>query len=468
MNDLLSSLKLNGFEKLSGEMTGLGQINLLIGANGSGKSSVFRLLTRFGKTRFPLAAPYQDSEAALGLKGLNANVVLISPSIQTNFEFLLFSEVADLFVNCSIEEQIVEVPFKTGNPNQESVGVTRTKTHTVAGVNSAELGTTAPAGWSRLSRLFGAIRKELTKQANIAASAESQLTIFCIEEPEIGLHPSVQKKFLHRLKVMLAQFNVPVQCFIATHSPYLVSSSAELENSKVYLFDNCNLCDLQGRSFPNETSNGYSGNQALVAAHCLLGSGIDDFVPKIVFCENSVCEFLKAIAVRGGPEVPIFIQTVGGDLNAINSVHAFSTLFETLLVLSKGHAPTSLFLPSAISAVVDGPLDEPTQRRLDKLQLQLKRELNVVTLGVEAELESNYPTSLVVSFFNKNFGNLEPSSSITKSFREQYDRMLNPTQNKASWVGNKKAELARYVVHESNAQEFFYLRELASGLYLKL
>jgi hypothetical protein len=83
-------------------------------------------------------------------------------------------------------------------------------------------------------------------------------------------------------------------------------------------------------------------NQALIAAHYLLGSGIDDFVPKMAYCENSVCQLLQAIANRGGPEVPVFIQTVGGDLNAINNVHAFSTLFATLLVLSKGNAPTNL------------------------------------------------------------------------------------------------------------------------------
>jgi hypothetical protein len=276
----------------------------------------------------------------------------------------------------------------------------------------------------------------------------------------------VQKKFLHRLKMMLSKSDVPVQCFISTHSPYLVRSSAELANTKIYLFDNCNLCDLQGKSFANESSNGYSGNQALIAAHYLLGSGIDDFVPKMVFCENSVCQLLQAIANRGGPGVPVFMQTVGGDLNAIKNVHAFSTLFATLLVLSKGSAPTSLFLPPTISAVVDGPLDEPIQKQLE--ELQQKRELNVFTIGVEAELEANYPTRLVDSFFIKNFGKVKTELSITKSFGFEYAHELNPTSNRASWVGTKKAELARYVVQEADAQEFSCLRETALELYRKL
>jgi ABC-type branched-subunit amino acid transport system ATPase component len=466
MNNLLPSLKLNGFEKLRGEMTGLAQINLLIGANGSGKSSVFRLLTTFGKSRLPMDAPYKDSEAAQALKGLNANVVLINPPIQTSFDFPLFSAVADLFENCSVEEQIVEVPFEKKTFAFESVGVTRTKTHTVAGVKTTDLSTTAPAGWSRLSRIFGLVSKELTKQANIADSAKSQLTLLCIEEPENGLHPSVQKKFLQRLKMMLSKSDVPVQCFISTHSPYLVRSSAELENTKIYLFDNCNLCDLQGKSFANEPSNGYSSNQALVAAHYLLGSGIDDFVPKMVFCENSVCTLLQAIAKKGGPEVPVFIQTVGGDLDAINYVNGFSTLFATLVVLSKGSAPTSLFLPPTISAVVDGPLDGPTQRQLKKLQQ--KRELNVFTIGVTAELEANYPTRLVDNFFDQNFGKVKTDFSITKSFGVEYDCKPCSTQNKASWVGTKKAELARWVVQKADEQEFLHLRDLASELYKKL
>jgi hypothetical protein len=176
----------------------------------------------------------------------------------------------------------------------------------------------------------------------------------------------------------------------------------------------------------------------------LLGSGIDDFVPKMVFCENSVCMLLQAIAKKGGPEVPVFIQTVGGDLDAINNVHAFSTLFATLLVLSKGNAPTSLFLPPVISAVVDGPLDRPTQTQLEKLQQ--KQELNVFTIDVEAELEANYPTRLVDSFFDQNFGK----------------------KNMASWVGTKKAELARWVVQKADEQEFLHVRDIASELHKKL
>jgi hypothetical protein len=42
--------------------------------------------------------------------------------------------------------------------------------------------------------------------------------VLCIEEPETGLHPSIQKELLKQLLEWLEAFTLPVQCFVTTHS----------------------------------------------------------------------------------------------------------------------------------------------------------------------------------------------------------------------------------------------------------
>jgi predicted ATP-dependent endonuclease of OLD family len=71
--------------------------------------------------------------------------------------------------------------------------------------------------------------------------------IFLLEEPEIGLHPNAQKKFVGWLSDFIkkvfeeleknGRLTIPifdVQFFISTHSPFIVNAALELEGQKVY------------------------------------------------------------------------------------------------------------------------------------------------------------------------------------------------------------------------------------------
>jgi AAA ATPase domain len=463
----ITNLDLNKFEKLNGELKSLAKINLLIGPNGSGKSSVLRLLF---ENKWTQSQAITKESASLPerapLRAFKYRAALIESSNKTTFSIELFKKVAHLFPGTVFNEEQTQVPFRSERPGETIEGTKTTKVPLIDGTPVTDLSSTAPGAWRMLARMRSEIDKAAAVQSSSVNADQSRLTLLCIEEPETGLHPGLQKLLLKDLSLWLDQFKNPVQCFITTHSPFIVGASADLDDCRVYLMKDCQPCDLTGKSGTESAKNGFHGEEALLAAHSLLGSGINDFVPSLTFCENSIYVFLKGIASRGGPSLRSCIQTVTGDSDAIRKA---STIGEVLKLLERHvtqTGPSNRIVPGSIAVIIDGPLSESDQRYVAKLCE--RRKFTVYILGTGAELEANYPEGLVHSFFTSEFGRLPEDKSITRSLEVESSKQCREGTNRNSWVGTMKSQLATYVVNKASESELEALKAIVEKLYSKL
>ena len=106
-------------------------------------------------------------------------------------------------------------------------------------------------------------------------------SIIIIEEPENNLHPKYQKLLPKLFSEISSSFNNHIQFFVATHSPFIISAAAGLENQKVYLLENGQTVDLDGA-----LSKGENGYEVLKQANKMLGAGLEDLHKKVVICEG--------------------------------------------------------------------------------------------------------------------------------------------------------------------------------------
>lgn len=111
-------------------------------------------------------------------------------------------------------------------------------------------------------------------------------SVCLIEEPETNIHPELQKIIPKILNKINQKANI--QFFVATHSPFIISSSGEFADSqKVYMIESGQTVDLYGKN-SEEGKNGYSGGECLLAVNKMLDSEPDTLFSVIVFCEKSL------------------------------------------------------------------------------------------------------------------------------------------------------------------------------------
>jgi hypothetical protein len=253
---------------------------------------------------------------------------------------------------------------------------------------------------------------------------------------------------------------------ITTHSPFIVSAVKDVEDCRVYLMKDRQPCDLTGRFGTDAASSGFAGRESLLAAHSLLGSGIDDFVPSLTFCENSVHIFLRAIAARGGPAVRSCIQTVPGDSEALRKSSTLSLVYESLLKHVNQNGPSNGTIPGSIGVIVDGPLSGSDEKYV--AMVCEKRRFTISRLGDKLELEANYPARLIKEFFTHQFGENPSDQSTTKSLVQASKNHCSDAMNSNAWVGQKKSELANYVVEKASTSELSAMKSMVEDLYRNL
>ncbi len=121
---------------------------------------------------------------------------------------------------------------------------------------------------------------------------DNQVRIICIEEPENGFHPELQKKVPAILEGFVSKYS-DLTFLVTTHSPFIVSAASLLENTqRIYLFDRGHLVNLLGEPVPD--SGGYGGSNCLNVVSKMLGAGFSDLsaMPKtheqftVVYCEG--------------------------------------------------------------------------------------------------------------------------------------------------------------------------------------
>ena len=169
-------------------------------------------------------------------------------------------------------------------------------------------------------------------------STSSENTIFIIDEPESSLHPQLQKYFVEfftliKVNELIKEKNI--KFIIATHSPFIISSSANKPDQKVYLIDNKRNIDIYGKS-DIKARFGYSGGEILIAVNKMLGSGLSDILPtKLFFCEASLAEFISALCNKQNSKIkPIFIAG-RGDSNSMDKGQIFKDIITLLSEYTK-------------------------------------------------------------------------------------------------------------------------------------
>jgi AAA15 family ATPase/GTPase len=239
-----------------------------------------------------------------------------------------------------------------------------------------------------------------------------RLNTLFIEEPEMYLHPQYQKclpKFFDAInKVTKTQF------IISTHSPFIISAAAELQESqKVYLIDEGHTVDIN--QINNKRGNvGYSGSDCVHTASKMLGSSIQDFAPsKIVFGEKSVCTFLKIINSRFYNKNIQFKPVVNTSTKTGDSTESASdfnivSLFEKYEEIYK--LGDNLYEKIELNFIIDTPPIHEKQKIKSKLKAHKKLSTFVFK---EEELEKIYLQEIVKKY-NSTAGGSKKKQELAK------------------------------------------------------
>ncbi len=117
---------------------------------------------------------------------------------------------------------------------------------------------------------------------------ESWSQIIIIEEPESHLHPRFQKFIPQIIDIFNKHYKGKFQFFISTHSPFIISASAELDNQKVYLLKDGQTIDLIWDLWSASSQDWYMWYECKKLINEMLGVWFDDFQNKIILCEWTI------------------------------------------------------------------------------------------------------------------------------------------------------------------------------------
>ncbi|HET7301960.1 MAG TPA: AAA family ATPase [Candidatus Saccharimonadales bacterium] len=178
-------------------------------------------------------------------------------------------------------------------------------------------------GLRSMIRLYYGIEGQLR---NIPTK-ENIMRIICIEEPEIGFHPKLQKELPGILQDFVNRYS-DVTFFVTTHSPFVASAASGFEESqRLYLFDKGSLVDLNQDHV--DESSGYKGGLCLNVIAQMLGAGFGDMgvMPRtseqftVVYCEGASKDLRDSILYKRifADKNIIFISCA----DLVNAVYAF-------------------------------------------------------------------------------------------------------------------------------------------------
>ena len=277
------------------------------------------------------------------------------------------------------------------------------------------------------------------------------ITFILIDEPEIHLHPKLHKQ-IHELfiqKIVDPSFYF----FITTHSPYLIASSVKTQkNTKVFCLVEGNIVTSSAYWTDSKDKDrhlaqqgeGFKPSECKLLVHDILGSTLDNYFPKIIYCENSLKDFIETFC-RKYPdvyEVPLIIPS-GGDLTVLERTNAICGIIEGLRTHQKGNIN---LLGSTAYAVVDKLNSKQVveAKLLDKIS---QTNPDAIIVLEEEEIERSYPEKFVAEYL-KMKGLPDWDKTLT------FNKYLESQKLTSEKIGFEKSALAIYVADRITPEQF--------------
>ncbi|TCN50007.1 hypothetical protein D0809_24060 [Flavobacterium circumlabens] len=356
------SLKLKNFKKISSqiELKDFDRVNYFVGKNGSGKSSILNALSflndETNATHFfkiDSVVNLQINEKEHKLVWINTNPNHVEKRASLNIELYVFDDNGNekgangIFRHKFNYDSVGKDQLNFINETANYLGFTPIKAERIIDNNdpwSDDVGKRVFKQDEVLLNLnflsqgfkaFNDIRSiilNFTSNINTKQISNTDAIFVIIEEPENNLHPELQKKVPNYFDQILNEIPLEIRdkifFFVSTHSPFLIGSSANYENQKVYLISDGSPMDLELKK--TNISSGYNGIQCSWIVAQMLGSDITDFGYPENYCileEYSlqlILEGLKSkklikniqfVSASGAMRVVNFSETINEILN---------------------------------------------------------------------------------------------------------------------------------------------------------
>ncbi|MCU5408227.1 AAA family ATPase [Bacillus cereus] len=256
----------------------------------------------------------------------------------------------------------------------------------------------------------------------------ASMNIVFIDEPEIGLHPMLQQRFIKLIRKLSSEFQI--QWVLATHSPFILKSLKDKE--KLYLMN-------------------HDGNQTIC-------QDIDIADKEVVF--NTLGAYLPlALAARG----VVFVegQTEVTVLTILLDKVGLNIEREGILIIPLGGenifkiaAKDLKKLHEKSMVILDSDLQQPEEQGGNIRKVKLSYEVDCAENNVEfvmlkgyRTLENMYPKNILAEVLNRNIENLDHGT---------FDKVHGITEKNKLKIG----ELLANKMSTEQAEDFPLIKEI--------
>jgi len=293
----------------------------------------------------------------------------------------------------------------------------------------------------------------LGKQIDSIAIDHKKSHFITIDEPEFHLNPKLHYKIHDLLETKVGE-HPEFYFFIATHSSYLIAAASKKQaNTKVYCLVEGNLVtstaywsdsNHRGKHIAQQ-SRGFKPTECKLLVHDLVGSTLENYFPKIIYCENSLKIFIERLMTKnpGSYEKPLLIPS-SNDYETIGKISPAIRIMEELQKNQKGNFN---LLGSTAFAIIDklNATQVNEQILVEKIS---KRYPNSIIVLSEEEIERSYPQYL-----------LEECTAMMKWSRwdrltESFNQYLRSNKVEERQRGVEKSKVAEYVGERISVEEF--------------
>ncbi|BAO55321.1 AAA family ATPase [Nonlabens marinus] len=292
--------------------------------------------------------------------------------------------------------------------------------------------------------VFFNLRKTLYKWQEQINSSNS-ISFIIIEEPENNLHPKFQKTIPILLNDFFVGLNEEVSnkvyFFISTHSPFIISSSANYINQKVFPLKNGKplKIDFSTQSWEETNySEGYAGSECAAVVSQMLGADITDIGYPENYCvleEYSLQIILDSARKKGIIKNIQFVSASG----VSKSVDLSETIYEleklnTLIKCNPYYFDKYLLIIDNADDIVD----ENLQKRIESIRRKLESRFIELELPTLEDYYSNLDEELAATAKKEIEENSKSKQGILKAkFAEKISNSINDSETFSALFNNE-------------------------------